>query len=141
MTWSIVARDAESGAFAVAVTSKFFAVGALCPYAQSGVGALATQALVNPPYGPQGLRLLAEGRPAAQVLELLLAADEGREARQVQLIDRAGRIAAHTGRDCVGWCGSCRGRRFLRRRQHARRPRRGGGDRRRLSQRRGAAFG
>jgi uncharacterized Ntn-hydrolase superfamily protein len=105
MTWSIVARDAESGAFAVAVTSKFFAVGALCPYAQSGVGALATQALVNPTYGPQGLRLLAEGRPAPQVLELLLAADEGRGARQVQLIDRAGGIAVHTGRDCVGWCG------------------------------------
>jgi uncharacterized Ntn-hydrolase superfamily protein len=112
MTWSIVARDAESGAFAVAVTSKFFAVGALCPYAQSGVGALATQALVNPTYGPLGLRLLAEDRPAARVLELLLAADEGREARQVQLVDRAGRIAAHTGRDCVGWCGHVAGEDF-----------------------------
>src|SRR6185437_8482779 len=112
MTWSIVARDAESGAFAVAVTSKFFAVGALCPYAQSGVGALATQALVNPTYGPQGLRLLAEGRPAAHVLELLLAADDGREARQVQLVDRAGRVAAHSGRDCVGWCGHVVGEDF-----------------------------
>src|SRR6185437_4812037 len=112
MTWSIVARDAESGAFAVAVTSKFFAVGALCPYAQSGVGALATQALVNPTYGPQGLRLLAEGRPAPEVMDLLLAADEGREARQLQLIDRAGRGAVHTGRDCIGWCGHVVGEKF-----------------------------
>jgi len=61
MTWSIVARDPGTGAFGVAVTTKFFAVGALCPHAASGIGALATQALINPIYGPRGLGLLAEG--------------------------------------------------------------------------------
>src|SRR6516165_7028252 len=97
MTWSIIARDAESGAFGVAVTTKFFAVGALCPHAQSGVGALATQALVNPSFGLRGLRLLAGGKPAA--------ADAGRNARQLHIIDAKGGIAAHTGADCVSWCG------------------------------------
>ena len=105
MTWSIIARDAETGAFGVAVTTKFFAVGALCPHAQSGVGALATQALVNPTFGPRGLRLLAEGKPAAAVLDTLLAADAGREARQLHVIDGQGSIAAHTGAQCVAWCG------------------------------------
>jgi hypothetical protein len=65
MTWSIVAKDEKTGAFGVAVTTKFFAVGALCPHAMSGIGALATQALVNPIFGPRGLRLLAQGVPAA----------------------------------------------------------------------------
>ncbi|MGO8914688.1 MAG: DUF1028 domain-containing protein [Stellaceae bacterium] len=105
MTWSIVARDAESGAFGVAVTSKFFAVGALCPYAESGVGALATQALVNPTYGRKGLALLQAGTPASAVVETLLAADAGRASRQLHVIDAAGGIAAHTGSDCVAWCG------------------------------------
>src|SRR5215472_4260915 len=100
MTWSIIARDAETGAFGVAVTTKFFAVGALCPHAASGIGALATQALINPTFGPQGLRLLAEGKPAAQVAATLLAGDEGRAARQLHLIDAAGSIAAHTGAAC-----------------------------------------
>jgi uncharacterized Ntn-hydrolase superfamily protein len=105
MTWSIVARDGETGAFGVAVTTKFFAVGALCPHAMSGVGALATQALVNPIFGPRGLRLLAEGVPAADVLRVLLADDDGRETRQLHVLDSTGRNAAHTGKDCIGWCG------------------------------------
>ena len=105
MTWSIVARDPESGAFGVAVATKFFAVGALCPYAQSGVGALATQALVNPTFGPRGLRLLAEGRPAAAVVEALIAADDGRETRQLHVLDGNGGLAAHTGKGCIDWCG------------------------------------
>ncbi len=105
MTWSIVARDDETGAFGVAVTTKFFAVGALCPHAMSGTGALATQALVNPTFGPRGLRLLAEGVPADAVVRLLLAEDDGREMRQLHVIDAAGRNAAHTGGDCIGWCG------------------------------------
>src|SRR5438309_477641 len=83
MTWSIVARDGETGAFGVAVTTKFFAVGALCPHATSGVGALATQALVNPTFGPRGLRLLAEGVPAADIVRVLLADDAGRETRRL----------------------------------------------------------
>lgn len=109
MTWSIVARDPESGAFGVAVATKFFAVGALCPYAQSGVGALATQALVNPTFGPRGLRLLTEGRSAAVVVETLIAADDGRETRQLHVLDASGGLAAHTGKDCVDWCGHLSG--------------------------------
>ena len=105
MTWSIVARDPESGAFGVAIATKFFAVGALCPHARSGVGALSTQAMVNPLYGPRGRRLLAEGVPAPDILRILLDGDAGREARQLHIIDAAGRSAAHTGADCVGWCG------------------------------------
>ena len=105
MTWSIIARDPESGAFGVAVTTKFFAVGALCPHAQSGVGALATQALVNPTFGPRGLRLLTEGRSAEAVLRELLAGDDGRDVRQLHILDAQGGIAAHTGRNCVDWCG------------------------------------
>ena len=105
MTWSIVARDPGSGAFGVAVTTKFFAVGALCPHARSDAGALATQALVNPTWGPRGLRLLEEGVEASAVVETLLASDAGRETRQLHVLDRQGRGAAHTGRDCVGWCG------------------------------------
>lgn len=109
MTWSIVARDPESGAFGVAVATKFFAVGALCPYAQSGVGALATQALVNPTFGPRGLRLLTDGRSAAVVVETLIAADDGRETRQLHVLDASGGLAAHTGKDCVDWCGHLSG--------------------------------
>ncbi len=105
MTWSIVAKDEKTGAFGVAVTTKFFAVGALCPHAMSGIGALATQALVNPIFGPRGLRLLAQGVPAADVVRVLLAGDDGRETRQLHVIDASGRNAAHTGSDCIDWCG------------------------------------
>jgi uncharacterized Ntn-hydrolase superfamily protein len=104
VTWSIVARDAD-GAFGVAVASRFFAVGALCPGARSGVGALSTQALVNPGYGPRGLDLLEQGVTAADALARLVAGDEGREHRQLHLIDRAGQSAGHTGALCVDWCG------------------------------------
>ncbi|MFZ4757933.1 MAG: DUF1028 domain-containing protein [Burkholderiaceae bacterium] len=105
MTWSIVARDTASGAFGVAVATRFFAVGALCPHADGGVGALATQALINPTFGARGLRLLREGMPAAVVLDALLGTDPGRESRQVHLQDARGGIAVHTGADCVPWCG------------------------------------
>jgi uncharacterized Ntn-hydrolase superfamily protein len=105
MTWSIVARDPATGAFGVAVSTRFFAVGALCPHAVGGVGALATQALVNPTFGPRGLRLLREGLPARLVLQALTASDEGREVRQLHLQDARGERVAFTGRDCVPWCG------------------------------------
>jgi len=104
MTWSIVARDA-SGAFGVAVASRFFAVGALCPHARADVGAVATQALVNPGFGPAALDLLAEGCDAAAIVERLAGADPGREVRQLQLIGERGPGAAYTGNACVDWCG------------------------------------
>ena len=105
MTWSIVARDPATGAFGIAVATRFFAVGALTPHADGGVGALATQALINPTFGPRGLRLLREGVPAAQVVAILTAADPGRSHRQLHVQDAVGRIGVHTGADCVGWCG------------------------------------
>lgn len=108
MTWSIVARD-PSGAFGVAIASRFFAVGVLCPHVRSGVGALSTQALVNPLYGARALDLMAQGKAAAEVVSLLTGADAGREHRQLHIIDAAGRLAAHTGSACIAWCGQVAG--------------------------------
>ena len=105
MTWSIIARDPASGAFGIAVATRFFAAGALCPHGDGGVGALATQALINPTYGPRGLRLLREGLAAQSVVDALTQADPGRAARQLHVQDAAGRIAAYTGAECVPWCG------------------------------------
>jgi uncharacterized Ntn-hydrolase superfamily protein len=111
MTWSIIARDA-SGAFGIAIATRFFAVGALCPHAESGVGALSTQALVNPFYGRQGLELLRAGIPAPEVVRKLTAPDEGREHRQLHVIDQNGRIGQHTGKSCIDWCGAIAGEGF-----------------------------
>jgi uncharacterized Ntn-hydrolase superfamily protein len=112
MTWSIIARDPETGAFGVAISTRFFAVGALCPYASGGIGALSTQALVNPTFGARGLRLLADGHTASDVIAELIAGDEGREHRQLHVIDRQGRTAAHTGKACIDWCGHVAGDAF-----------------------------
>src|SRR5436309_1819868 len=109
MTWSIVARDAASGAFGVAIATRFFAAGALCPHAESGVGALSTQALVNPHYGPQALELLRAGVPAPEVVKRVTAPDEGRDHRQLHVIDAAARIGQHTGAQCIDWCGAVAG--------------------------------
>jgi uncharacterized Ntn-hydrolase superfamily protein len=108
MTWSIIARDA-SGAFGVAIATRFFAVGALCPHAASGAGALSTQALVNPHYGREGIELLRAGVPAAEAVKVLIAPDEGRDHRQLHLIDTAGRVGQHTGSKCVEWAGAIAG--------------------------------
>ena len=108
MTWSIIARDA-SGAFGVAISTRFFAVGALCPHAESRAGALSTQALVNPHYGKQALELLRSGVPAPEVVKRLVAPDEGREHRQLHVIDAAGRIGQHTGKECIDWAGAIAG--------------------------------
>src|SRR3712207_4503111 len=105
MTWSIIAKDPETGSFGVAVTTKFFAVGALCPHGAGRIGALATQAFVNPLYGTDGLQLLAEGRSAEEIVAILTGGDPGREVRQLHVIDRDGRTAAHTGGECIEWCG------------------------------------
>jgi len=105
MTFSIVARDAQSGMLGIAVTTKFFGVGSLCPFARAGVGAVATQALVNPTYGPRGLDLLARGLAPDEVADTLLQADEGRDHRQLHLIDASGRVAARSGSECIDWFG------------------------------------
>jgi uncharacterized Ntn-hydrolase superfamily protein len=112
MTWSIIARDSATGAFGVAVATRFFAVGALCPHAGSGIGALSTQALINPHYGSRGLELLRAGVAAPEVVERLVAPDEGREQRQLHVIDAQGRIGQHTGKGCVEWCGATSGEGF-----------------------------
>jgi len=108
MTWSLLAHAAD-GAFGVAIASRFFAVGVLCPRARGGVGALSTQALVNPLYAEPGLALLAQGTPPSEVVRLLTQQDAGREHRQLHLIDARGRIAAHTGTACIDWCGHLAG--------------------------------
>jgi uncharacterized Ntn-hydrolase superfamily protein len=108
MTWSIVARD-PSGALGIAIASRFFAVGALCPHGRSGVGALATQALVNPLYAQRGLDALSRGETPAAVIHALTAEDAGRDHRQLHMIDAAGRVAAHTGSACIDWCGHLAG--------------------------------
>ena len=104
MTWSIVAVDAD-GSFGVAVASRFFAVGALCPHVRSGAGALSTQALVNPLYAAPALAALAADTAPDDIVRSLTAADPGSAHRQLHMIDRRGRSAAHTGAACIGWCG------------------------------------
>lgn len=105
MTWSIIARDEETGRVGIIVASCFFAVGALVPHIKTGIGAVATQAFINPFYGPQGLALLQAGASAEDAVKFLTAGDEGRAHRQVHIMDRQGRFAAFTGEDCVEWCG------------------------------------
>lgn len=109
MTWSIVARDPETGFFGVAVATRMFAVGALCPWTGAKAGALASQALINPFLGPRGLALLREGYPALAALKVLMRADPGQATRQVHMIDTEGQIASHTGAYCIGWAGQREG--------------------------------
>jgi len=112
VTYSIVARDAETGDLGVAVQSKFLAVGATVAWARAGVGAIATQAFANVAYGPDGLALLADGHPADDVLQRLVAADDQREQRQVGVLDVSGRAATHTGSECLAWAGGRTGENF-----------------------------
>ena len=105
MTWSIIARDEQTGRIGIIVATKFFAVGAVVPHIKTRVGAVASQALLNPFYGPQGLSLLQAGASAEDTVKFLTNADDGRDHRQVHVMDRQGRSAAHTGRACVDWCG------------------------------------
>ena len=100
-TYSIVARDAATGEMGVAVQSHWFSVGSAVPWAEAGVGAVATQSFVDPSYGPLGLDLMRAGRSAPEALAGLLAADSGREVRQVAMVDAHGRVAAHTGSKCI----------------------------------------
>jgi uncharacterized Ntn-hydrolase superfamily protein len=105
MTWSIVARDERTGRIGIAVATRFFAVGAMVPHIRSGVGAVASQAFINPHYGPKGLALLEGGSSAEETVARLVEADEGRHNRQLHVMDRDGRHAANTGAACVDWCG------------------------------------
>jgi uncharacterized Ntn-hydrolase superfamily protein len=109
MTWSIIARDNATGQFGIAVATKFFAVGARVPYIAAGFGAIATQALVNPYYGIDGLKLLREGRSPQDIVASLIAADSGHASRQLHIMDAGGRVASHTGSACVDWCGHIEG--------------------------------
>jgi uncharacterized Ntn-hydrolase superfamily protein len=104
-TYSIVACDLAAGQWGVAVQSKFLAVGSVVPWAEPQVGAIATQSYANPRYGPDGLALLREGRTADEVIEALTSADEGRDERQVGVVDNAGRAATFTGEGCHEWAG------------------------------------
>lgn len=109
MTFSLLARDEVSGALGAAVASRFFAVGALCIHVEGGVAALATQALINPMYATGGMALLRTGAAPENVISTLTQPDPGRDQRQLHLIDAQGRIAQHTGSDCVTWAGHARG--------------------------------
>jgi uncharacterized Ntn-hydrolase superfamily protein len=111
-TFSIVARDAVTGELGVAVQSHWFAVGPIVPWAEAGVGAVATQSLIDPSYGPLGLELMRAGRSAPEALKALLAGDEGREVRQVAMIDAQGRVAAHTGPKAIQAAGHIVGKNF-----------------------------
>jgi uncharacterized Ntn-hydrolase superfamily protein len=104
-TYSIAACDLETRQWGVAVQSKFLAVGALCPFAEPEVGAVATQSYVNPRYGPDGLALLRQGLSAEETVERLTAADDGRAQRQLGIVDGRGRSATYTGAECFDWAG------------------------------------
>jgi uncharacterized Ntn-hydrolase superfamily protein len=109
MTWSIIARDRASGAFGIAVSTRSLAVGGLVPHGAGRLGAIATQARVNPLWGVDGMRFLAEGRAAREVVEFLTRPDEGREKRQMHVVDARGEVFAHTGAECVDWAGHIAG--------------------------------
>jgi uncharacterized Ntn-hydrolase superfamily protein len=104
-TYSIVARDPKTGDLGVAVQSHWFSVGPIVPWAEAGVGAVATQSFVDPSYGPKGLELMRKGVAAADALAQLVKADPGEAVRQVAMVDAQGRVAAHTGRKCIDACG------------------------------------
>ena len=104
-TYSIAACDLDAGQWGVATQSKFLAVGSVVPWAEPGVGAIATQAYANPRYGPNGLQLLREGFSADEVVERLTAADEERDHRQLGVVDSRGGSATYTGSACYAWAG------------------------------------
>ncbi len=104
-TYSIVACDLNAGQWGVAVQSKFLAVGSVVPWAEPHIGAIATQAYANPRYGPQGLELLREGLGAQEVVDRLTKADDGRDHRQLGVVDAEGAAATYTGKECMDWAG------------------------------------
>lgn len=111
-TYSIVARDPKTGEMAVGVQSHWFSVGTAVPWVEAGVGVVATQSFVNKSFGLRGLELLKEGKSPQEALDILLAEDEGREVRQVAILDAQGRVAAHTGKQCIRYAGHITGKEF-----------------------------
>ncbi|MFQ6677411.1 MAG: DUF1028 domain-containing protein [Fidelibacterota bacterium] len=111
-TYSIVAFDEETGELGVAVQSHWFSVGSLVPWAEAGVGAVATQSFVKIEYGPEGLKLMREGKTAEEALAELLAKDEGKSVRQVGMVDIRGNSAAHTGSSCIDYAGHIAGKNY-----------------------------
>jgi uncharacterized Ntn-hydrolase superfamily protein len=112
VTFSIVAADPAAGDWGVAVASKFPCVGAVVPWAKAGAGAVATQSWANTSFGPEGLALMASGLPGEEALARLLGEDDGREDRQVGVVDAAGGEATYTGSKCMDWAGGVTGRGF-----------------------------
>src|SRR5919198_2748691 len=108
-TYSIAACDLEAGQWGVATQSKFLAVGSLVPWAEPQIGAIATQAYANPRYGPEGLALLRSGASAEEAVAALTSADEGRDHRQVGVVDANGDSATFTGAQCYEWAGGLNG--------------------------------
>lgn len=111
-TYSLVARDPETGDMAVAVQSHWFSVGTAVSWAEAGVGAVATQSFTNKSFGIRGLALLKDGHTAEQALDSLLATDEGRDIRQVAIVDNKGNVAVHTGKSCIAYAGHVKGEQF-----------------------------
>jgi uncharacterized Ntn-hydrolase superfamily protein len=111
-TYSIAACDLDARQWGVATQSKFLGVGSVVPWAEPGVGAIATQAYANPRYGPDGLTLLREGKSAEEVVQLLTAADDERDHRQLGVVDGEGRGASYTGSECMDWAGGRTGPRY-----------------------------
>ncbi|OJY64003.1 MAG: pilus assembly protein [Rhodospirillales bacterium 70-18] len=109
MTWSILVRDPATGALGAAVASRFFAVGAICIHVEGGVGAMSTQALVNPLHAIAAMPRLRAGEAPQAIVDSLLEGDPGRLQRQVHILDARGRLAQHTGPDCVTWAGMVKG--------------------------------
>ncbi|MBI1917720.1 MAG: DUF1028 domain-containing protein [Planctomycetes bacterium] len=111
-TFSIVAYDPKTQEWGVAVASKYLAVGAVVPFGKAGVGAIATQSAVNITYGPKGLELLAQGKSPEEVVKTLTEADEGKEYRQLGVVDAKGNVANFTGKSCNAWAGAKSGKHY-----------------------------
>ena len=111
-TYSIVAYDEKTGQLGVAVQSHWFSVGTVVPWAKAGIGAVATQSIAEPSYGPNGLALMEEGVPADEALKSLLAKDSGENVRQIGMVDALGNVGVHTGSRCIRYAGHKIGRHF-----------------------------
>jgi len=111
-TYSIVARDTITGEMGVAVQSHWYSVGTILSWGEAGVGVVATQSFVNPSFGPRGIELMKQGLTANQVLELMIEADEGKDVRQLSVLDSKGNVAAYTGKNCIAHAGHIVGKNY-----------------------------